>query len=74
VAPDSKLRTERRISHVYAMDLPAYPKPLLVTDAAINIAPRFAGTWPGLASGWMSRRMPRMGRAFQPTRAPCPSG
>jgi phosphate acetyltransferase len=39
VAPDSKLRTERRISHVYAMDLPAYPKPLLITDAAINIAP-----------------------------------
>jgi phosphate acetyltransferase len=39
VAPESKLRTERRISHVYAMDLPAYPKPLLITDAAINIAP-----------------------------------
>jgi phosphate acetyltransferase len=39
VAPDSKLRTERRISHVYAMDLPAYPKPLLITDAAINVAP-----------------------------------
>jgi phosphate acetyltransferase len=39
VAPESKLRTERRISHIYAMDLPAYPKPLLVTDAAINIQP-----------------------------------
>jgi len=39
VAPDSKLRTERRISHVYGMDLPAYPKPLFITDAAINIAP-----------------------------------
>lgn len=39
VAPDSGLRTERRISHVYAMDVPAYPKPLVVTDAAINIAP-----------------------------------
>lgn len=39
VAPESGLRTERRISHVYAMDLPAYPKPLIVTDAAINIQP-----------------------------------
>ncbi|CAB3658915.1 bifunctional enoyl-CoA hydratase/phosphate acetyltransferase [Trinickia soli] len=39
VAPNSGLRTERRISHVYAMDVPAYPKPLVVTDAAINIAP-----------------------------------
>jgi phosphate acetyltransferase len=39
VAPNSGLRTERRISHIYAMDLPAYPKPLIVTDAAINIQP-----------------------------------
>jgi phosphotransacetylase len=33
------LRTERRISHVFVLDVPAYCKPLLVTDAAINIAP-----------------------------------
>jgi phosphotransacetylase len=33
------LRTERRISHVYLMDLPDHDRPLLVTDAAINIAP-----------------------------------
>jgi phosphate acetyltransferase/phosphate butyryltransferase len=33
------LRTERRISHVFVIDAPAYPKLLLVTDAAINIAP-----------------------------------
>ncbi|HVO91846.1 MAG TPA: bifunctional enoyl-CoA hydratase/phosphate acetyltransferase [Terriglobales bacterium] len=39
VALESKLRTERRISHIYAMDLPAYPKPLIITDAAINIQP-----------------------------------
>jgi len=39
VAPTSGLRTERRISHVYAMDVPAYDKPLVVTDAAINIQP-----------------------------------
>jgi phosphate acetyltransferase len=39
VAAGSGLRTERRISHVFAMDVPAYAKPLIVTDAAINIAP-----------------------------------
>lgn len=39
VASNSALRTERRISHVYAMDVPAYAKPLVVTDAAINIQP-----------------------------------
>lgn len=39
VAPSSGLRTERRISHVYAMDVPSYAKPLIVTDAAINIQP-----------------------------------
>lgn len=33
------LRTERRMSHVYVLDVPTYPKPLLITDAAINIAP-----------------------------------
>jgi phosphotransacetylase len=37
--PDGGLRTERRISHVYIFDVPAYPRPLLITDAAINIAP-----------------------------------
>ncbi|HWK97945.1 MAG TPA: bifunctional enoyl-CoA hydratase/phosphate acetyltransferase [Pseudolabrys sp.] len=33
------LRTERRISHVFVLDVPNYPKPLLVTDAAVNIDP-----------------------------------
>jgi phosphotransacetylase/acyl dehydratase len=38
---DSKtgLRTPRRISHVYLMDAPDYPRPLLVTDVAINVTP-----------------------------------
>ncbi|MDO8702067.1 MAG: bifunctional enoyl-CoA hydratase/phosphate acetyltransferase [Undibacterium sp.] len=36
---DSGLRTERRISHVFIMDVPTYHKPLFVTDAAINIVP-----------------------------------
>jgi phosphate acetyltransferase len=39
IAPDTGLRTAKRISHVYLMDVPDYPRPLLVTDAAINIAP-----------------------------------
>jgi phosphotransacetylase len=34
-----RLRTERRMSHVFALDVPTYPKPLLITDAAINIEP-----------------------------------
>jgi phosphate acetyltransferase len=33
------LRTARRISHVFVLDVPAYPRALLVTDAAINIYP-----------------------------------
>lgn len=39
VARASGLRTDRRISHAYVMDVPAYGKPVIVTDAAINIAP-----------------------------------
>ena len=39
VAHDTGLRTERRLSHVYVMDVPSYPRPLLITDAALNIAP-----------------------------------
>ena len=39
VARDANLRTSRRISHVFWFDLPAYHKPLMVTDAVVNIAP-----------------------------------
>jgi phosphotransacetylase/acyl dehydratase len=39
VSPAHGIRTERRISHVYVMDTPAYEKLLFITDAAINIAP-----------------------------------
>ncbi|ABE35979.1 phosphate acetyl/butaryl transferase family protein [Paraburkholderia xenovorans LB400] len=39
VSAASGLRTGRRISHVYAMDVPAYSKPLFITDAAVNVAP-----------------------------------
>jgi phosphate acetyltransferase len=33
------LRTARRISHVFVLDVPSYPRMLLITDAAVNIAP-----------------------------------
>jgi len=33
------LRTERRISHVFAMAVPTYDQPLLITDAAVNLFP-----------------------------------
>src|SRR5690606_9104628 len=33
------LRTARRISHVFIAEVPTYPHPLLITDAAINIEP-----------------------------------
>lgn len=33
------LRTERRISHVYVMDVPKHPNLLAITDAAVNLAP-----------------------------------
>lgn len=36
------IRTARRISHVFAMDVPAYDRALFITDAAINIAPTLA--------------------------------
>jgi len=39
VARETGLRTARRISHVFIMDVPTYHKVLMVTDAAINIAP-----------------------------------
>ena len=38
----AKLRTARRISHVFVADLPSYHKLLFVTDAAINIVPDLA--------------------------------
>jgi phosphotransacetylase/acyl dehydratase len=39
VAPDTGLRTHQRISHVYMVDVPDYPRPLLLTDVAINVRP-----------------------------------
>jgi len=39
IARETGLRTGRRLSHVFIMDVPTYHKVLIVTDAAINIAP-----------------------------------
>src|SRR5438045_4486244 len=42
-AKGSGLRTERRISHVFVMDVPAYSETIFITDAAINIFPDLDG-------------------------------
>jgi phosphotransacetylase len=39
VTKETGLRTARRITHVFVMDVPACPRSLFITDAAINIAP-----------------------------------
>ncbi len=42
VAHDSGIRTERRISHCFVMDVPGHEGALIITDAAVNIAPDLA--------------------------------
>jgi phosphate acetyltransferase len=39
VAREDGLRTARRISHCFVMDVPTYPEALIISDAAVNIAP-----------------------------------
>ena len=39
VARDTGIRTERRISHCFVMDVPGHVDPLIITDAAVNISP-----------------------------------
>ena len=39
VVRDSGIRTERRLSHCFVMDVPGHEDPLIITDAAVNIAP-----------------------------------
>ena len=39
VVADTGLRTARRISHAFLMEVASYPRPLLLTDAAINVTP-----------------------------------
>jgi phosphate acetyltransferase len=42
VLMEAALRTARRMSHVFRFDVPTYGKPLLLTDAAVNIRPTLA--------------------------------
>jgi phosphate acetyltransferase len=42
LSSQSGIRTERRVSHVFVMDVPAYERMLFVTDAGINIEPALA--------------------------------
>jgi phosphate acetyltransferase len=42
VRRDTGLRTARRVSHCFVMDVPSYEHTLIVTDAAVNIAPTLA--------------------------------
>jgi len=42
VKTDGGLRTARRISHCFIMDVPSHGEPLIITDAAVNIAPTMA--------------------------------
>jgi phosphate acetyltransferase len=42
VVAETALRTARRMSHVFRFDVPTYAKPLLLTDAALNIRPTLA--------------------------------
>jgi phosphate acetyltransferase len=42
VRRDTGLRTSRRVSHCFVMDVPSYAETLIVTDAAVNIAPTLA--------------------------------
>ncbi|MGZ9092112.1 MAG: phosphate acetyltransferase, partial [Rhodoplanes sp.] len=39
VARETGIRTSRRISHCFVLDVPGHPDPLIITDAAVNIAP-----------------------------------
>lgn len=40
IRKENGLRTEHRTSHCFVMDIPDWPKPLMITDAALNVAPK----------------------------------
>ena len=64
---ETGLRTGRRISHVFVMDVPGHAQTLFITDAAVNIAPDLVSKRDIIqnanrslrrTSGWGSRRSP----------------
>ena len=59
VSSQGGLRTERRVSHVFVMDVPAYDRMLFVTDAAINIEPTLQGKGRHRAERDRPRAQPR---------------
>ena len=74
----SALRTDRRMSHCFIMQTPAYPRLFIITDAAINIAPtlqdkadiiRNAVDLAHASASRAARRHPRSGRDHQPQHA-----
>ena len=42
LARETGLRSERQMSHIYALDVASYPRPLLITDGALHIQPDLA--------------------------------
>ena len=77
ISSQGGLRTERRVSHVFVMDVPAYDRMLFVTDAAINIEPTLRregrhrcatrSTWPARSAS-RRRRWPSSRRSRRSTR------
>ncbi len=73
-AANTGLRTARRISHVFIMDVPTHAETLFVTDAAINIFPDLDAKrdivqnaidlFVGLSAGETARRNPLRGRDY----------
>ena len=80
VATATGLRTGRRISHVFVMDVPTYPRPLFITDAAVNIEPDLRGqastscrtpsTWRGSSASRAAGRDPLGGGDGELRRSP----
>jgi hypothetical protein len=58
VAPQTGLETDRRMSHVFVMDVPSYPRPLLVTDQAVPELAAFGRTALAEPEGLFSWRAP----------------
>ena len=58
VSKQGGLRTERRMSHVFVLDTPAYPKPLLISDGAVNVTPDL------VAKRWITQNAIDVARAI----------
>jgi phosphotransacetylase len=64
VKRETGIRTRRRISHVFVMDVPGHPHTLLITDAAVNIASSTMSCWSS------SKPFHRSLRSISPTISP----